>query len=860
MPGLSGVLSLPFRRQGRHNAASSLPTYERLSSPTKERFSEDYDSDYSDVDDLDSFPPSHSSTPTSGGSRQSSLSASSSAMMLPRKRPTVRQRVRRIYPYRLPSRSARCLAVVIVVSLVTMAVTLVRASQADNMRIAQGGYKRPAPPASPPTWERFPLLSRYYGGLRTLVPLDQNEPEYPLPEDIAPPPVAGDQQRQQQQQHRRELPSSKAFASEHPGSIFVKSPEEMNACFLDAENMVTVPAIRYYDGRPSGFPDHVLGSYEDLSLPGDICFDRFGRYGPYGLGYSIRQGGVGRGDLGDTEGASDVWAETAQVDYRRVDWADAQRRCYNANVDRFRPLPTRPAGPRGFYIGESPTSAGDKKREGASEGALAERKPSDTSLQTMARTAVVLRCWDEMEWQVDEIMFVRSLITELSLASGGRYDVHILVQVKDEAKNPIWADSDAYERVIRERIPREFRGLVTLWTQTQMLALYQGIYDLYPKGPDLPVHGSYRGLQMAMQHFAREHAEYEQFWQWEMDIRYTGHYYDFFTKVEGWAREQPRRGLWERGERFYVPSVHGPWEDFKQTTRFQTEGSAATTSADAGGRKGFPGLDALGRVAPKKPIWGPERPADEADWFEPRKDPRPEVETPEQDTAYAWGVGEEADLITFNPMFDPEGTTWGLADDITGYNTTEGRPPRRAAISTASRMSRRLLTTMHRQTALKKQFAFSEMWPATVALQHGYKAVYAPHPEFVDRRWPPAYLAGVLNGGRAGTSGGSRTSVFGQGEHNMHGLSWFYRSDFAAELYRAWLGLASRYTSGEEFELGADESRDGPGVEGMRGGEGRMCLPPMLLHPIKNLGMVVEAPPEEQMAEPEEEPEFDPGS
>lgn len=850
MAGLTGVLSRPFRRQDRHTP-SNLPTYERVGSPTKERSSEEYDYDYDhdydySDDDPDSFSSDYSPSSSGHASRQSSISGTSATLMLPRRRPTVRQRVRRIYPYRLPGRAARYLALTIILSLGIMAFTLVRASQVENMRIAKGGYRKP-PPASPPTWEQFPLLSRYYGGLRTLVSMAENKPEYPLSEDVASHPTGG-------QQHRRELPSSKAFASEHPGSVFVTSPEEVNTCFLDAENTMAVPAIRYYDGRPNGFPEHVLGSYEDLSLPDDICLDRFGRYGPYGLGYSARHGGVGRGDVGDTEGANAVWDETPQVDYRKVDWADAQRRCYQTNAKRFDPLPTRASQSHGFHIGEDSQSVLNEGAD-APDNAAAE----NASNSTMSRTALVLRCWDDMEWHADEVMFVRSLISELSLASGGRYDVHLLVQVKDEGKNPIWADSDSYQKVIRERIPREFRGLVTLWTQTQMLALYQGIHDLYTKGPERPVHGAYRGLQMAMQHFAHVHPEYEHFWHWEMDARYTGHYYDFFTKVEGWAREQPRKGLWERSERFYMPAVHGFWEDFKQMTKFQTEGGAGST-ADA--RPGFPGLRTpdLGSLnTPNKPIWGPERPADEKDWFEPEKDPKPET-TPEEDQ-HAWGVGEEADLITFMPLFDPEATTWGLSGDITGYNTTSGLPPRRAHINTASRMSRRLLETMHRETIFKKHFAFPEMWPATVALQHGFKAAYAPQPEFVDRAWPAAHFARVLNGGRAGASGGARGSVFGQGEHNLHGLSWFYRSDFAPELYKAWMGLDSRYTAGEEFEVRVDESKGGVGVEGMRGGEGRMCLPPMLLHPIKNLGLVVEAPPEEElMGNVEEDPEFDAGS
>jgi hypothetical protein len=85
---------------------------------------------------------------------------------------------------------------------------------------------------------------------------------------------------------------------------------------------------------------------------------------------------------------------------------------------------------------------------------------------------------------------------------------------------------------------------------------------------------------------------------------------------------------------------------------------------------------------------------------------------------YEWGVGEEADLLLFNPLFDPEGTTWGLREDITGYHRENGLPPRRIAIITASRLSRKLLQTMHKETALRRHSMFSEMWPATTALHH----------------------------------------------------------------------------------------------------------------------------------------------
>jgi hypothetical protein len=343
-----------------------------------------------------------------------------------------------------------------------------------------------------------------------------------------------------------------------------------------------------------------------------------------------------------------------------------------------------------------------------------------------------------------------------------------------------------------------------------------------------------------------------------MDVRYTGHYYDLFTKLENWSKSQPRKGLWERNSRFYFPSIHGSWEDFSQMARVQSQ--MGVVGAD-NVWKGVPGLEGKSPDSDTKghrTVWGPLRPKDDDDWFEPGNDPV--APTSYEKDHYKWGVGEEADYIALNPIFNPDGTTWGLKEDITGYNRSEGLPPRRANIITTSRMSRRLLTTMHKMTAFKKQFAFPEMWPATVALQHGYKAVAVPHPVYVDRNWPTAYMAQVYNNGRDGASGGSRTSIFGDREHNMHGLSWFYNSGFAPNMYRRWLGLRVNNDGGEEFEGTEDKSKKGKGVGNMRGGEGRMCLPPMLLHPVKDVELPVEAPEADADAEAGKAPESDPGA
>ncbi|KUJ07920.1 uncharacterized protein LY89DRAFT_344061 [Mollisia scopiformis] len=797
-----------------------------------EKHGYDYDDDSDDESDYSSY----TASPVS--SRETSASYSSQRPML-RRRSIADHRPSK---YRLPNKIIRYLCLALISTLVIFMLSLIRMSIVSSRRVEVGDFgERPAPP--PPTWQSFEFLSRYYGGIRTLVPLSENIPEYPSPEDE--PPITNDTSTIPV----REIPSSRPYDAyqNQTSKAYLSEHAPAHECFLDAHSTLRVPPLQHYQGRPSGFPDNVMGSYELLGLPEDVCFERYGRLGPYGYGYALKYGGTGTGLHGDVEGSESVWESDGvdiQVDYRDIDWAEAQKRCYTANSERFEPKTAYNEPPTTFSV-----LGGDRK-------VIVKRDDhanySNSSMQTgipknyLPRTAVVIRSWDDFQYREEDILHLRAMISELSLGSGGEYDVHLVVQVRDEGKHPIWADADTYQEHIRQSVPKEFWGITTLWSETQMLNLYQGMFDTFIR--DLPVHGSYRGLQMAMQHFAHIHPEYDYFWHWEIDIRYTGHYYNFFSQVDSWAKKQPRKGLWERNSRFYVPSVHGSWEDFKQMVRVQTEMGTDNAENIWSGIKGAKTTERKG----DKPIWGPERPQDPEDWFEIEDDPTPPT-TYDKDK-YKWGVDEEADLITFNPLFDPEGTSWFLAKDITGYNASEGLPPRRAAIVSASRMSKRLLRTMHRETAFKKHHAFSEMWAPTTALHHGYKAVYVPHPMFVDREWPTAYLAGVMNSGRNGATGGSRTSVFGEREHNLMGMTWYYNAGFAPNLWKRWLGLKVNNEGGEEFELTVDEGRSGKGVNQMRGGEGRMCLPPMLIHPVKSVEIPVEGLSEDEEEIPESDP------
>ena len=179
-------------------------------------------------------------------------------------------------------------------------------------------------------------------------------------------------------------------------------------------------------------------------------------------------------------------------------------------------------------------------------------------------------------------------------------------------------------------------------------------YESLPLGQlfrELPIHGVYRSSFMPVQWFAmRNKHVYESVWNWEMDVWNTGHTFEMLRKFSNWAAKQPRKGLWEIGGRFWLPSVHGSWAHFTRQVRALTE----------------PG------------VWGPVE--------VPGVSLYPTNPSPPEDGDPGWGVDEEADLLVFNPLFNPEGTPWLLANDTTGYAGKE-RPQRRAAIVAFSRLS-----------------------------------------------------------------------------------------------------------------------------------------------------------------------------
>ncbi|KHN96377.1 uncharacterized protein MAM_05666 [Metarhizium album ARSEF 1941] len=623
-------------------------------------------------------------------------------------------------------------------------------------------------------WLRFPHLDGYYYGLKTLVKASDLVPEYPNTTDTAALPAPNINEG------RPRRPA--VYDPYHTAGRHVKT------CYLDKNKEIPAANVYAYDGVPQHMPAATLGSYELFGIRDDVCFDRFGRFGPYGLGYAKEEGGSGVGQDTEDSHSELVWAASGKINYTEVDWGDAQDRCLEANQHGLLTPDAK--------FGRVANSAGDASSK-------------------KVRQAVVARCYTDFQWTDIAIVNFRALITELSLKSGGEYTVHILLHVLDDDE-PIWADERVVQRILDSHIPREFHSLVTLWSEAQMELFYPGDFeDAYENPSHSAIHDVFRSAHLALQVFASQHAEYEYLWNWEMDLRHVGNYFELLDRVGRWADKQPRRLLWERSERYYVPSYHGTWENFSRTVEADhaQSGRQAVLGPvdDEDGRPLYSEEDGRGRV--------------------------PEGCGAEDDAA-GCGVDEGADLITFNPIFDVAASGWVFSNDVVGYRGAScSNPPRRASIVTAGRLSRRLLMSMHEEVWRHRRTMFCEMFPASVALHHGLKAVYAPHPVFVDRAWAPAGSAvdAVFNGGRDHSTSGPNSPFHLGNEHNHRGTSFYFNSEFAGLLWRRWLGHAQMDGRGLRGAR-SGTLRGGRGEESRSDSSGRMCLRSVLLHPIKTEG------------------------
>ncbi|KAI1321924.1 hypothetical protein F5Y16DRAFT_63384 [Xylariaceae sp. FL0255] len=604
-------------------------------------------------------------------------------------------------------------------------------------------------------WEAYPHFRGFFNGVKTLVNYSDWIPEQQLP-------------RGAKIEVHDDIPLEPVVVNPYPdysSDKYLEKHHPVQTCYMDeAENHAT-PDIYAYPGVPAGMPAPAWGAYEVLGIAADRCFERFGRFGPYGYSYNVTDGGQGLSTDSTRLGAEKVEKMIEKIDYRQMNWGAAQRKCLEKNIQRF-----------------------ELQDEGG-------QKPEEK--KKLKRTAFVLRTWTGYNYDEIQLLTIRAMINELSLKSGGEYDVHLLVQVKDDTI-PIWTSDEIYQQTIEENVPEEFWDITTLWSDQLMRLYYPGPWppeDVVENHSNDNIYTVYRSAHFSLQWWAQEHREYDYVWNWEMDIRYTGHYYELLDRVSNWATKQPRKYMWERNAKFWIPQQHGPWPNF---TTFVEEETVKLQDEEKAGA----------------PIWGSLKfPTGKYEALPSPDDPKPP--TTIQNDDYEWGVGEPADLITWNPLFDPSKTNWVFRNDVSGYDTSIDTPPRRSAIVTVARLSRRLLDTMHKETWRMRHSMFPEMFPPSMALHHGYKALYAPHPVFFDRNWPLDIMDRTFNYPET-----PEASPFGWGENNMLGGTFYYNAGFSGALWRRWLGS----TNEEEYDPYQNE----------RGDTDRLCLRPLLHHPIKD--------------------------
>lgn len=505
----------------------------------------------------------------------------------------------------------------------------------------------------------------------------------------------------------------------------------------------------------------MIGSYGETGVDNAHCFDRNGRLSTYGFGES-----GGEGDFGKNQNQT----KQTQVDWDKVDWGSLQTQCLERNADRFRQSPAQDPD----LILRQPDTP--PKRESDQHEARHPRALIGKPKEYKGRTAVVLRAWDTVEYNPDVLQTVRAMISELSLHTGGEYSVILMVEIKDK-KRDIFGKHAEYRKALNDYVPHEFHNLTVLFNQD----LLNKWYPKVDQSQGQRIH-----MNKPLQLFSVMHPEFEHVWQLELDIRFTGHWYNLLQNAASWAREQPRKLQWERAAKFYIPSYHNSYANFSA--------SVAAANPDGG-------------------IWGPVKNAA----VESPRGPKPPVATALEDD-YSWGVGNEADVIAVSPIINLNNTKLFEYDMVFGL--PNGYPKRSLMVTPVVRLSKQLLQIMHDSQMNDGIHLRSEMLPHTLAILHGLKVAALPMPTFLDHQGEvtgPAEVDLLFN---AEGEHGTFTNSASQKIVDMRArITFWWRLEieqYPRMLYRRWYGLD---------------------VEGKSGGDAtnRLCLPGILLHPVKDV-------------------------
>ena len=523
----------------------------------------------------------------------------------------------------------------------------------------------------------------------------------------------------------------------------------------------------------------MFGSFAESGLDSTHCFDRDGRLGLYGFD-AVRDR-----HLLQTSGSPDV-------DWSIVDWGQLQAQCEEANEARL----SRSSGLNLVLAHPETGKSLSLKSKMTLRLRNSKRSLFSSSKKFKNRTAIILRAWQGMKYTPELLQSVRSMISELSLHSGGEYSVYLMVEIKDKDR-PILNSSDAYQKALDDIVPREFHNMSVLFNQDLLKIWYPTIGQ---------AGGQSLHMNQPLQLFSVTNPDFVFVWQFELDVRYTGNWYNFLENAESWARKQPRKLQFERAAKFYIPSYHGSYANFSD--------SVETANPDGG-------------------VWGPVRSA---------AVPKPLGPTPPRKTAeeddYSWGVDEEADVISVSPIIDLNHTRLFRKNTIHGFPEGQDPPRRSLMVTPVVRLSRQLLQIMHDVQRDQGMDMRSEMFAHTMALLHGLKVTHFPIPQYLDHRGEvdgPEEVNRLFNS--VGPNG-TFTDSAAQDMVKMRARStYWWRLEFdqyPRTLYRRWYGLEGEASVTQEMDPNSHKDTPYPYPTGLDK-VGRLCLPGMLLHPVKGV-------------------------
>ncbi|GAB1318050.1 Glycosyltransferase Family 34 [Madurella fahalii] len=497
------------------------------------------------------------------------------------------------------------------------------------------------------------------------------------------------------------------------------------------------------------YPTPWAGSFEELGLDLTIM-TADGRYGPYGFG----------------EEKEDYGRE--RVDWDKVDWGKLQNDCFERNKERFpaaaKPLADTRLEVRFSYRKNSQIPAVRHWHE----------------FQPSRRTAIVVRVWRGYKYMPEDLYYLRSLVAETTLKSGGEYQVILLVDMKDYDgyENEIFASKEAYEQGLQDAgVPPEFQSITLLWDNRLLDSWY----------PEVTERRTMWQVFQPMQLLALHYPEFDHFWQLEMDMRFLGDAGKFLDRMTMVARNEPRKQALERANFWHMIAETGDYGEF----------SLAVDKANKGGSRAWGPM----RVREILPI-GPE----------------PPFADPVNDT-FQWGVGEEADAIVTSYCNDAnKPNKWPFRDWIYGFRTGV-KTPRFYCPPAISRASRPLLLVIHQAQLEQAIQVPSEATLPSFAVWHGLKLSFPQHPVFhrendnedIRSKW---------------WKGGPRASSTGLGPDSLDhprgmGLTFWWESDWPRQIFSAWTGV----------EL--PEGTERPWL--IHEQDGQLYVPNIVLHPMKHI-------------------------